>query len=316
MSGKKGFISIVILFLVIAIVLAVMPIIMQNISYHAVNEHERALYIAESGIKYYLKNQLITDNDWSNNNTAVANKPFGGGAFSISVVRPCNCVTGQPTPNNPINRIRLRSTGTVSVGATNFTRTIEEVLISNSAFHSTIYGTGTTTFQGMNSITVNGDVNISGNLSLINNGSVTITGQQNTNLPNLALPTVDWGYWQAQAAAAGAGHVLAGNQTFVPGTHSGIYYVTGNATITNNNNKSITITIIATGNININTNSKLTVSPAAAGKPTLISGNDVTLLNNNNLTMGGSIYASHNLTMTGGSQAALTGSLIYGNQLN
>lgn len=315
MSDKKGFISIIILFLVVAIALAVMPIIMNVVSYHAVNEYEKALFIAESGIKYYLKNYLITDNNWSDNNTAVNNKAFGGGTFSISVVRPCNCAPGQPTPNNPVNRIRLRSTGSVTTGRV-FQRTIEEVLISNSAFQSTIYGTGPTTFQGMNSVTVNGDINISGPLNLINNGSVTVTGQQNTNLPNLAIPTVDWTYWQAQAAAAGAGHVLSGNQTFVPGTHSGIYYVNGTATILNNNNKSINITIIATGNIDINTNSKLTINPAAAGKPTLVSGYDVSLLNNNNLTVGGSIYAAHNLTMTGGSQAALTGSLIYGNQLN
>jgi uncharacterized protein (UPF0333 family) len=81
MSKNKGFVSIILFFLIVAIALAVMPVIMQNLTYHAVSENERVFFVAESGIKYYIKHQLPGDNDWSNNNTAIPNKSFGGGYF-------------------------------------------------------------------------------------------------------------------------------------------------------------------------------------------------------------------------------------------
>lgn len=303
MLNNKGFISIILFFLIVAIALAVAPIIMQNISYHAVSEQERAFFVADSGIRYYIKNQLVTDKDWRDN--AGLSKNFGGGSFTIAVVGP-----------NPRERARIivRSTGSVTVGSTSFQRTIEQVITSNNPFNSSIYGIGPMTLNGLNSMTVNGDINISGTLTNINS-NLTVNGATNTNVPNLTLPTVQWSYWQTLAQSYGAGYVITGNYTFPSSIPSGVYYINGNATIQNTNNATYTITVVATGDINITGNNKMTLNPAASGKPTLISGHNISYTNSNQNNVGGTVYAANNLLMGGTSNLNMSGTLIYGGQM-
>jgi hypothetical protein len=176
---------------------------------------------------------------------------------------------------------------------------------------SSVYGIGPITFSGLNSITVNGDINITGTITNINS-TVTVNGLTNTNLPNLTLPSVDWAYWQAQA---GASRTIQGNYTFPSSIPSGVYYINGNATIQNVNNSTYTITVVATGSITVSGCNKMTLNPAASGKPALISGNDVSYINSNQNTLGGSVYAAHNLLIDGTSNLNMSGTLMYGNQM-
>lgn len=314
MINKKGFISVILFFLMIAVSFAVVPVLknMRDVFNVSVNqrENERAFFIADSGIRAY--SQLLkSDYDWTNN--VGLTKSFGTGTFVVAI-------TG-PAPRE-IARIFITSTGRVTVGAANFTRVIGEILYSSrGAFNgrSSIFGAGPATISGNNKVTIGdathpGDIYIGGTLSEINNGSVTIYGQTLTSQPAVRLPTVNWSYWQAQAQSSGSGHVITGDTTF-SAPYTGVYYVNGNVIVQNMNNKTCNGTIIATGNITIQNNSGLTVN-VAAGNPSFVSGATVNVLNNNNPTIGGSIYAANNMLLQGDSNALIYGSLVYGGQFD
>jgi len=309
-NNNKGFIAVILFFLMLAISFAVAPLIMNSISFHALNETERAFYISEAGIKYFSQ-RLKSDYDWIDN--AGLTRNFGNGTFVVAI-------TG-PSPRE-IARIFIRSTGTVTVGATNFNRVIEQTLYSSrGAFNgrSSIFGVGNATISGNNKVTIGdathpGDIYIGGTLTEINNGSVTIYGQTLTSQPAVRLPTVNWSYWQTQAQSSGAGHVITGDTTF-SSPYTGVYYVNGNVTVQNMNNATCNGTIIATGSITIQNNSSLTVN-VAVGNPSFVSGATVDFANNNNPTIGGSIYAANNLLVHGDSNALIYGSLVFGGAFN
>jgi len=132
LNNKKGFISIVLFLLIITIAPAALPVIMRAITYHAINEYERAFFNAESGITYYIRSQLLNDNDWSNN-AGLGPINFGGGTFSVAVVG--------PSPRQA-NKIIIRSTGSVTVGSATFSRTIEQTLLRSSLFSYAAFARG------------------------------------------------------------------------------------------------------------------------------------------------------------------------------
>lgn len=102
MRNNKGFVFVILFLLAVAIAaMAVTPIILRGIMYHSINYHEKAFYIAESGMRYYIK-QLTNDNNWIDNGTITKN--FAGGTFTVQVIG--------PAPREA-SRIILQSTGTI-----------------------------------------------------------------------------------------------------------------------------------------------------------------------------------------------------------
>lgn len=330
MGNKKGFTAVILLFLIIAIVLIVMPIIMQNISYHAVSEHERAFFIADSGVRYYIKNQLDSDSNWSDNNT-VLTRNFAGGTFTVTPIHPS-------APADPTTTIILQSLGQLSVGSTTFNRTVRYTVQMKgpAAFdgRSVLYGggngTGSAYFDHINNGTVNGDIYLAGTYTDNKSKNLNVNGSINQHQSQAQIPTVDWAYWQAQASAGGTGHVidvasLPNNTANFTGTsYAGVYYVycsTGclaTATL-NNNNMVFDGTIVSTGNIALGSGNNITFNPAGTAtnkNPAVVAGHDVNIGQGNNVVFGGTIYAYHDIYMDQTNNLTLNGgALVFGNDL-
>ena len=124
--------SIVVFLLVVAIVVAALPIIMQHKSFHSISDSAKALYVAEAGVTYYAKHELESDDDWSNNITEIT-KSFGNGTFTVTPT-----VTAQDV-------IVLQSTGSIALADASFPRTVEYSVRRFTPFNFSIYGgeTGT-----------------------------------------------------------------------------------------------------------------------------------------------------------------------------
>lgn len=330
MSNKrKGFIAIILFFLIIAIALAVMPIIMQTTSYFAISETERAFFLAESGIFYYARHVLDGDGDWSDNNIQVTVN-FAGGTFTI-------------TPQDQsIHTITLKSVGSVIVGAATFTRTIYYTIQRYDPFAFTIYGgshcKGTTEQPccdvddssceaqdeccegniSFEHITL-GDIN--GTVGLV--GDFTTTHSQNLEGPDeliegASLPpvTVDWPYWEGIAdQIINVGHTFD-NATYggPNATINGVYYVEGDVVIDLGGNSTINGTIIAEGDITIaSTNLAANADP---GMPSFIAGGDFNMGNGTNVVANGAIFAGEDINLDHATNLEVTGALIAGNDFN
>jgi len=293
MNKKKGFIAIIVLFFVIAIALAVAPIIMQNISFHALSEPERAFFLAESGIQYYIKHELdLSDDDWSDN-TATITKTFGGGSFTVSVLQAST------------NRVELRSVGTVTLGSTDFDRTIEYAIRRINPFSYLLYGEGDATFEHINNGTIDGDIYLEGDFDTEHDANVTVDGDIDENQSDAEIPEVDWTYWQNEAD-----QIISGDYVFDQTSYSGIYYIDGNATL-DNNNIDFDGTLIVTGNIESMQNNNIEINPDS-NRPALVTGGNLNIAQGNNMIINGAVYAENNLTLNQATNLILNGSLIFG----
>jgi len=327
MSNKKGLISIILLFLIIAIALAVMPIIMQNISYHAINEHERVFFIADSGIRYYIKSQLDTDTDWSDNNIKVT-KNFGGGSFTAEVL------AHPSAPEDPKSTIILRSVGQISVGSTVFRRVVRYTVDMKGpralSGMDIVYGEGDATFDHIINGEFFGNIYLKGTYADNKSQHLDLNGNQvYQDQINADVPDVNWSYWQGRAAADGAAdgtqHVIeltsaSPTYTFNGTNYNGVYYVycsdpgcTGNAAL-NNNSMQINGTIVATGNVDLNKSNSTVITGAGTAlkrDPTVIAGNNFSIQSGSNVTLNGSVYANNSITLNQDNNLTMNGTFIF-----
>ena len=189
--NNKGFVSIVIFFLIIAIAVVFMPIVMQSITYHTMKEHENAFFLAESGLKYYINKELVGNSDWTKDKIypaypipTIPNMPFGSGSFTVG-----------PKPGSVLSpaNITLQSTGFVTVGSVTFKRILKQTVRRESPFDSAIkaYGSSGITVELSGQAYTDsydsslGRYNVNGNISnhgdVITNGSISLTGQSQIN---------------------------------------------------------------------------------------------------------------------------------------
>lgn len=343
MRNNRGFAFIILFLVIVAIAAAaVTPIIMNGIWYHSISDHEKAFFIADSGIKYYIKSQnLGSDNNWSDNNTNdCANntpftKSFGGGTnnFKVCTTHANPASTDPAFFGDPKNTIILTSVGQVTTGAVTLRRTVRYTVKSSGAAafdgQSVIYGAGSATFDHINNGTINGNINLAGSFIDIKSKKLEINGSVNQNQANVSIPGVNWSYWQAQAAAAGAGHVInvtAASPTYTFGgiSYSGIYYINctdcaaGNA-IVNNNNMVFNGTLVAKGNITFGSANNVSFTPAVTAlgtNPAVVAGGNVNIGSGNNVIFNGAVYAFQNLIMGQTNNLTLNGgALIFGDDL-
>ena len=297
-SSRKSFIAIILLFFIIAVALAVAPIIMQNISFYSLSEPERAFFLAESGVYYYMKHELsISDGDWSNNDTTIV-RNFGGGNFTVSV----------PAGGATTNSVKLRSIGTVTLGATAFRREIEYVVKRVNPFSYLLYGEGDADLDHANNTEIDGDIYIGGEIDIEHAANIEIDGEIDDNQPEADIPEVDWAYWQANAD-----QVITGDYEFDQVSYTGIYYIeNGDATLTNNNTTINGTVIVKNGSISVPSPVNNITLTADFGNPTLVAEFDVDLGNANNATVTGAIYAGNNLILDQVNNFTMIGSMIFG----
>ena len=299
-NSRKGFVSIVVFLLVVAIVMAALPIIMQHKSFHSISDSAKALYVAEAGVTYYAKHELESDDDWSNNITEIT-KSFGNGTFTVTPT-----VTAQDV-------VTLQSTGLIALADTSFPRTVEYSVRRFTPFNFSIYGgeagTGNVNLTFVNNGQINEDIYIKGSFDATSSTNLTIDGELLENQSDTDIPDVDWGYWQFSAD-----YNISGDYTFNGASYSGIYYIDGDVLL-DYNNMNFQGTIIATGSIRFSHSNTITVTPDA-GNPALIAGGNILIAHGNNLTINGAMYAVGSITIEQGNNINFGGALVFGDQLN
>jgi hypothetical protein len=309
-KNNKGFVSVVVFFLVIAITLAVAPIIMNTVSFYSVSEPERAFFIAEAGIQYYAK--LLDEGAAGSDSVGyTVSRDFGGGTFTVVV----NSVTPGPGAKEILGIV---STGRIALGSVNFDRVIQQsVILDISPFKSALYCEGDADIKNVNNATINQNLYVGGDLDIENNANTIIHGVVEDNLgSDVDIPEVDWAYWQAQALSDGADHVKAGDFTFNGNSYDGDYYVNGNA-ILDRNGMDFNGTIIATGDIIISSNNTV-LGVEGNGHPSAIAGNDFNASNLNKVTIHGTVYAVNNIIIKviAAEGSIINGTLMCGNMFD
>lgn len=330
---KKGFIAIILFFLIIAIAVAVMPIIMQTSSYFAISETERALFSAESGIRYFIKNKLEPENDWTTigHVDRIINQTFGDGVFTVGPSDDAGD-SAQTTQG----RIILKSTGYVTVGANTFSRTIKyKVARGKDMWENSIYsgghckGTtaepccdvddaaceaddecceGDTTLEFIVNGIIDGDIAVTGSFNTGHNNNLEINGEVEEDYPGPVI-TIDWPYWQSNADTV---------ITPPTGTHTfdtdinGIFYVDGDVIV--DSNITVNGTIIVTGDFDIDNGNTIAFYPDA-GRPSVASGGNINIRAGNSIISGGAIYAADNIFLDQSNNLQIDGTLMAGNDI-
>ena len=307
MKMKNGFVAITIFYVLIVVAFSSAPLIMQGLSFYTINEPERAFFLGEDGIRYYIKSQLDGDDDWSDN-TAVITKTFAGGSFTV-------------TPSNQEqSRITLQSSGSVlSQGIDTFDRIVEYTLRrpGASAFSGEylLYGgggggdgTGDLTFEHINNGDVDGSIYVAGDYDAEHAGDLTVTGEIQDQMGGAGIPEVDWAYWQSEAD-----HTITGDHTFTgnSSTYTGVYYIDGDVTIDASNTVTFNGTIVATGSITFDNASSLVMHPAE-GQPAVVAGVDLNVGQGNNIVFDGPIYAYDDVFIDQANNIEIYGPIVFG----
>ncbi|MFA4972277.1 MAG: hypothetical protein WC683_06665 [bacterium] len=218
---------------------------------------QQAFSVAEAGLAYEAE-QLENDNNWSDN--AGYTKSFNPGSFTVTYVAKTN------------NTATVRVDGAVG----GVTRSIQQAFTRGSgkpkAYSSAMYTETDITVDNNATGDVYGPVAAGGDVD--ENEGVVFHDLPEENDPNSSVPTPDWAYWQANAD-----HVVTGNFNFTNGAYSGVYYVTGNVTSSNNSVFTLNGTIITRGRIVFGNNSNVTIT-AASGNPAIFAQSRIVISNN------------------------------------
>jgi hypothetical protein len=236
---------------------------------------ERAFFAAESGLEWAL-GELKQDPFWR---AGASNVPvIGGGAqFTVSLVDRSTI----PALNDSVI---INSTGTDG----DIQKSIQAYALASGGdvWPYAVFADNNAKLLG--SGTVNGDVHANNTVDL---GSVTVNGAV-TSGGSVALPTVDWNFYEGEAIAAG--QKVTGDKTFKNNTYTGVWYITGTATI--RQNATINGTIVAANDVVIMTSGNLTIQATPSNYPALVCGNTISY-NNSIPEIKGIVYAAADIVL-------------------
>lgn len=264
----------------------------------------KAVYLADAGLNkavWYLTNTApdgSTNGSWrttaypaaaGSNPTDPQQESLGSGTYIMWV---------ETSGSN----IRVTARGTVN----NIVRTIQETIILTAgvpaAFYYAQFSADDIDYDDSDGI-ITGNIAAGDNIN--NESGMTITGTV-TEDSTVAMPTVDLASYAAIATTT-----VTGNRTFNAGTYSGIWYVSGNATI--RDDVMFNGTLIAGGNI-VLTNADNFTSTPTSNYPALVANTDI---NGNNMTeanISGLLFAGDDINMDDGEDNTINGSLIAGDK--
>jgi type II secretory pathway pseudopilin PulG len=250
---------------------------MMSDEYHT----QQALDVAQAGLAYTAE-QLADDDNWSDNTGFTMS--FGPGSFTITFLAQAE------------NSATVRSDGTVE----GITRSVKQEFGEGDlpkAFTKAIYTEGEIDVDGSATGDIDGDVSAGGGVD--EGEGVDFDGDVDEGNPDAEVPTPDWSYWQSIADS-----VIGSNYNFGSGTYTGIYYITGNVSISSD--VTINGTIIARGNVGISGGSNITIS-ATAPNPAIIAEGSVLFSGATGLTINGWVFSMDTVTFTGNTDIEVTG---------
>jgi Tfp pilus assembly protein PilX len=266
----------------------------------------KAVYLADAGLNkavWYLTNTApdgSTDGSWRTtaypavagaNPTDPQQESLGSGVYVMWVETSGSniMVTARGTVNNIARTVRETVTLTAGVPE---------------AFNYAQFSVDNIDFDDSDG-TVTGNIASGDNVD--NESGMTITGTV-TEDSTVAMPTADLASYAAIATTT-----VTGNRTFTAGTYSGIWYVSGNATL--RDGVTFNGTLIAGGNIVLTNVDNFTSTPTS-NYPALVAGGDVRGDNMTEANITGLIFAADDITIDDGEDNTVNGSLISGDDFS
>ncbi|MBN1872498.1 MAG: hypothetical protein JW800_08000 [Candidatus Omnitrophica bacterium] len=253
----------------------------------------KALWIAEGGLERYIY-LLSTDSDYRDDYPDLEDD-LGDGSYLV-----------EATYDEPTSTYILTSTGTAGYLSRRITRSVVVTEGSLEAFNYAQHSGGNIDFKDSEG-TVDGDISAAGNVN--NEDDMAITGTI-TESSSVTMPTVNYDSYEA---IADPGQIVTGNKTFAAGvTESGIWYITGKATI--NDNVTINGTVVAEGNIVLDNSENVTITPTS-NYPALIAGGKISGKKLEDSTINGLIFAENSIELNENKNVVLNGSMIAGGKI-
>lgn len=247
----------------------------------------KAVHVAEGGAEYILVNDLVSDNDWSDNNgQTYSNISLGEGVFDAAIRSSSegSCtveVTGYINRGNPISgiarRVRIEVAKDVNLALINAVAAIGGRINMNNTTGS-----------------ING-----GDLVSTDDVVVAMGGNYGvSSYESISAPFIDW--IQYKNLAVSQGNYYGGDLTLSNVTKNGIIFVGGNVRI--DDDVTINGSLIVQGKINMNNTERLYISseayyPALASA-VLVTGESA-MINGTHLEdsyINGLIYSAGNIT--------------------
>ena len=282
---------------------------------------QQAFEVAQAGVSFALK-ALTVDFDWSDNTGYF--KQFGPGRFDISY------------PQRSADSITVRSDGTVEGIKRSITQeatrsgggilafssaiyTEQDILVSGQA-HTNVSGDvvsgGSVSGSGQARLDIAGDLDTNTGVRTTGQSHVGVSGETSTGYDTAQIPDPDWGYWSGHAD-----HVVDGNMNMGSGqgtfTYNGIYYVTGNVTISGQANVIVNGTIITRGGFSLSGQSRLTVHPSG-DRPAIVAEGTVSMSGQSigTFDIDGWILSSSQVNLSGQSNLAISGGIVAGDDIS
>ena len=304
--NRPGFAIIAaVLIVIILAALGIFAAAMLSTDTHALNDSvhaDKAFYLAEAGIPFYVVNQLKHDTDWSNNTTEIT-KSFGGGSFTVTPL------------SSTQNSITLQSTGSIPGTGSNIKRVIKYTMHSMGPqyepfFYALYGGGGPQLGRGeliISSVSgnIDGDIYLKDDATIVSSPNLSIDGVLNEYQSRADIPAIDWSYWNTIAD-----HVYSGNKYFSKTTLNGIYIVDGDVVL---DQVIVNGTVISTRDIICQGGTNFVVTPQP-GHPGFIAEGDVQIIagSQTHFTVNGPIYGQDNIIISSGTNLTINGSLVFG----
>lgn len=276
---SRGFSLMTVIFVILATAItgtAVVSLISTS-SRILVDEHraQQAFDLAQAGVSYTAQG-LVGDDDWSDNMGGTVN--FGPGFFTTTYVE------------QTASTLKVRSVGDVA----GVRRTVEQEFTRGTpaCFEDAIYTEDWFHVTGNSNISVEGSVSTGGAVEISGNANVDMDGPISEYDEDVSVPSVDWSYWKGASD-----HTILGNYQFGPGTHSGVYYVSGKVDIKNTSNFTLNGSIIARGMVHVAHNSNVTIE-AYGTEPAIVAEGKVQINNISNINIGGWVFSLDKVHVT------------------
>ena len=293
---NRGFSLMTVIFVIMATAIAGTAVVslISTSSQMLIDEHraQQAFDLAQAGISYTAQ-ELVGDNDWSDNLGATVN--FGPGFFTTMFM------------DQTASTATVRSVGDVA----GTTRTVEQEFTRGTpaCFESAIYTEDDFAATGGSDLGIDGPITTGGTVDVTGNTDVDMPGPVEENYSSADIPDVDWSYWKSASD-----HTILGDFTFGDGTYSGVYYVAGKTTITSPNSFTLNGTIISRGMVQITSSSNVTIT--ADGKnPAIVAETRIQIDGNTSIDISGWLFSIGKIQMTDTSNFILEGGIVAGDEI-
>lgn len=261
----------------------------------------RVLYVAEAGLNkaaWYLLNtapDASTDGSWRTDAYPAAAGSGGNDPHQESFTE------GEYTMwvEDAGGAIQITSQADYH-GITRVVRQRVDMVLTPFALKYALYAGGSVNLSDTTG-TVSGNIASQGSITPSSGLTMTGSSGEDSSVNPLTI--------NVSAYASIADTVINGNQDFVSGIYSGVWYVDGNVTISSG--VTFNGSIIATGDVDFSGQSNITITPVSPN-PAMISIGDIQADNSSDVIVNGLMYADAEIQMNNADDFTVNGAIVAG----